>query len=155
MNFIIFGENKGGKSPSAKKSKILGQQKFLADGVAGGSKNRPSNNFGHIVLPSCRNCNFNQKQKSYPNWKLCNAEKSKIMVPPFGTQCPISEALSWDGYLLEKKFALYNQNSLRYLKNFWPFFLRVLIGIVIFSSNFFSSEEWLCYQDLIIQILML
>ena len=65
-----------------KKSKILGQQKFLADGVAGGSKNRPSDNFGHIVPPSWRNFNFNQKQKSYANWKLCNAEKSKIMVAP-------------------------------------------------------------------------
>ncbi len=84
LNFIIFGENKGGGAGHQvpKKSKILGQQKFLADGVAGGSKNRPSDNFGHIVPPSWRNCNFNQKQKSYSNWKLCNAEKSKIMVAP-------------------------------------------------------------------------
>jgi hypothetical protein len=35
-----------------KKSKILGQQKFLADGVAEGSKNWLSDNFVHIVPPS-------------------------------------------------------------------------------------------------------
>ena len=53
LNFIIFGENKGGAGHQVpKKSKILGQQKFLADGVAGGSKNRLSDYFGHIVPPS-------------------------------------------------------------------------------------------------------
>jgi hypothetical protein len=35
-----------------KKRKILGQQKFLADVVAGRSKNRPNDNFDHIVPPS-------------------------------------------------------------------------------------------------------
>jgi len=96
LNLIIFGENKrGGRSPSAqKKNKILGQQKFLADGVAGGSKNRPSNNFGHIVLPSCRNCNFNQKQKVILIESYVMPKNQKSWFPPFGTQCPISEALS-------------------------------------------------------------
>ena len=50
-----------------KKRNLVGRQKFLADGVAGGYKNRPSDNFDHIVHSTSRNCNFNQKQKSYVN----------------------------------------------------------------------------------------
>jgi len=34
------------------KRNFLGRQKFLADGVAGGSKNRPGVKFGHIPCPS-------------------------------------------------------------------------------------------------------
>jgi hypothetical protein len=41
----------------------LGQQTLLADGVPGGSKNRPSENFGHIVPPTSRDFTFNQKKK--------------------------------------------------------------------------------------------
>ena len=80
------------------KRNFLGRQKFLADGVAGRSKNRPGANFGHVAHSTSRNFNFNEKQKSYASWKLCNAKKSKIMVapPPFGTQCPYSPGLSWD-----------------------------------------------------------
>ena len=83
FEFRHFWRKKGGAGHQVlKKSTILGQQKFLTDGVARGSKNRPSDNLGHIVPLSLRNFNFDQKQKSYANWKLCNAEKSKIMFPP-------------------------------------------------------------------------
>ena len=77
-----------------------GRQKFLGDGVAGRSTNRPGANFGHVAHSTSRNFNFNEKQKNYASWKLCNAKKSKIMVapPPFGTQCPYSPGLSWDEY---------------------------------------------------------
>ena len=79
----FLAKTKGGAGHQVpKKRKILGQQKFLADGMAWRSKNQPNDNFGHIVPLSWRNFNFNQKQKSYAYWKLCNAEKSKIMVAP-------------------------------------------------------------------------
>ena len=68
----------GGRWPSGGKRTFLGRQKFLADGVAGKSKNWPSANFAHIVPSTSRNLDSNQKQKSYVNSKLCNAEKSKI-----------------------------------------------------------------------------
>ena len=60
-------------------------------------QNWPSANFAHIAPSTSRNLNSNQKQKSYVNWKLCNAEKSKIMVapPPFGSECPNSTGFSW------------------------------------------------------------
>ena len=47
------------------KGTFLGRQKFLADGVAGKSKNWPSANLAHIVPSTSRNLNSNQKQKSY------------------------------------------------------------------------------------------
>ena len=65
-----------------KKRTFGGTQKFLADGVAEGSKNRPGGNFGHVAHSTSRNFNFNEKQKSYVSWKLSNAKKSKIMVAP-------------------------------------------------------------------------
>ena len=65
-----------------KKRTFWGRQKFLADGVAGGCKNRPGANFGHVAHSTSKNFNFNKKQKSYASWKLCNAKKSKIMVAP-------------------------------------------------------------------------
>ena len=50
------------------KGTFLGRQKFLADGMAGKSKNWPSANLAHIVqLSTSRNLNSNQKQKSYVN----------------------------------------------------------------------------------------
>ena len=90
-------KNKGTGGLVLKKSKIWEWQKFLANGVIGESKNRPGENFGHIVHPTSRNFNFNWKPKSYADSNLYNAEKSKIMVaPPFGRECPNSIGFSWD-----------------------------------------------------------
>ena len=96
----IIKKNKGEAGDLVgEKRTFLGRQKFLANGVAGISKNWPSANFAHIVPSTSRNLNSNQKQKSYVNWKLCNAEKSKIMVAPsFGNECPNSTGFSWNEF---------------------------------------------------------
>ena len=97
---VHYQKNKGGAGDLVgEKRTFLGRQKFLADGVAEKSKNWPSANFAHIVPSTSRNLNSNQKQKSYINWKLCNAEKSKIMVapPPFASEYPNLTGFSWDG----------------------------------------------------------
>ena len=66
LNEIIIKKNKGGAGHQVpKKHNFLRRQKFLADGMAGVPKNRPSDNFDHIVHSTSRNLNFNQKQKSY------------------------------------------------------------------------------------------
>ena len=82
----IIKKNKGGGDLVGEKCTFFGRQKFLADGVAGRSKNRPGANFGHIAHSTSRNFNFNEKQKSYASWKLCNAKKSKIMVAPLNVR---------------------------------------------------------------------
>ena len=112
----IIKKNKGGAGDLVgEKRTFLGRQKFLANGVAGKSKNWPSANFAHIVPSTSRNLNSNQKQKSYVNWKLCNAEKSKIMVaPPFGSECPNSTGFSWD--------AIGTQQKTRFLFYFFFYF---------------------------------
>ena len=96
----IIEKNKGGGAGDlvGEKRNFLGRQKFLVHGVVGGSKNRPGANFGHVAHSTLRNFTFNEKQKSYASWKLCNAKKIKNhgCPPPFGTQCPYSPGLSWD-----------------------------------------------------------
>ena len=65
-----------------KKSKILGRQKFLADGVAGGPKIWPGKKKLLVWPGSSRICFLNQKQKSYVTLKLANSKFLKNMVAP-------------------------------------------------------------------------
>ena len=63
-------------------------QKFLADHVAEGSKNRPMINFGNFLSPPWRFFILNWKQKSYGTLKSGDAEKSKTaFTPPFDLEC--------------------------------------------------------------------
>ena len=83
MNGIIIGENKGGAGHQVgEKCSFLGRQKFLADGVTGGSKIWPGKK-NYLVWPGFLTIFYlNQKQKSYVTLKLVNSEFVKNMVAP-------------------------------------------------------------------------
>ena len=83
LNFIIFGENKGGAGHLVrKKHTFLGRQKFLADGVAGGPKIWPGGRKLLVWPGSSRICFLSQKKKSYVTLKSVNSKFLKNMVPP-------------------------------------------------------------------------
>ena len=80
MNDIIIGENKGAGHQMGEKQNFLGRQKFLADGVAGGSKIWPSKK-NYFVWPGSSTIFYlNQKQKIYVALKLVNSKFLKNMV---------------------------------------------------------------------------
>ena len=65
-----------------KKHTFLGQQKFLADGVAGDPKIWPGGEKLLVWPGSSRICFLNQKQKSYVTLKSVNSKFLKNMVAP-------------------------------------------------------------------------
>ena len=81
-------KTKGAGHQVGEKRTFGGRQKLLADGVAGGSKNRPGVKFGHISCHFSRILNLNQKQKSYANLKLAYSQNSKntFALRPFGSK---------------------------------------------------------------------
>jgi hypothetical protein len=94
--------------------------------------------FISIVPPSWRNFNFDQKQKSYANWKLCNAEKSKIMPPPLVLNVQIRRLCPEMNQWLDKnKFYVKT-------KTFQKNTLWILIMNIVFEFWFINICSILC-----------
>ena len=76
----LSAKTKGCRSPSGGKHSFGERQKFLPDGVAGGSKIWPGEK-NYLVWPGSSTIFYlNQKQKSYVTLKLVNSEFVKNMV---------------------------------------------------------------------------
>ena len=77
----FLAKTKGGAGHLVrKKHTFLGQQKFLADGVAGDPKIWPGGEKLLVWPGSSRICFLNQKQKSYVTLKSVNSKFLKNMV---------------------------------------------------------------------------
>ena len=91
----LSAKTKGAGHQMGEKQNFLGRQKFLADGVAGGSTIWPDHKKMLVWPGSSTIFYLNQKQKSYVTLKLVNSEFMKNMVAPFETNRHINKTFIW------------------------------------------------------------